>query len=307
MMISQAQFNRKTRQPLPRSAKVMFAEVTPPHIVREDRAETAKGLYERTCPSVVTLSAPRPADTPANDRSELSQASKVTSLADLTATIVHEVNQPLAAIITNSETALRWLACPEPDVEKIRELARRAIADARRASKIIDRIRATAIRRPPENTSLSLDDVIEESMVFLRHEFLSKNISVSLDLAPALPQIVGDSIQLQQVIVNLVINAVQAMTQSGAVCRNILIRTMLSGPGKVCCTIEDSGPGINPAHLPRLFDRFFTTKGTGMGVGLHISRSIVLAHGGQIRADNDSVLGGARFSLHLPANAASAN
>jgi C4-dicarboxylate-specific signal transduction histidine kinase len=225
----------------------------------------------------------------------------------LTATIAHEVNQPLAAIITNGEAALRWLACPEPNVEKIRELTGRAIADALRASKIIDRIRATATRRPPQHTSLSLDDVIEESMVFLRHEFLSKNISVSLDLVPGLPQIVGDRTQLQQVVVNLVINAVQAMTQSEAMCRNILIRTNLSGPKKVCCAIEDSGPGVDPEHLPSLFDRFFTTKDTGMGMGLHISRSIVEAHGGHILADNDSVLGGARFSLYLPANAASAN
>jgi len=306
MMVSQAHFNGKMRQPSPRSARVGVDDVTAAHVVREDRAETAQGLHEATSLSVLTLTARSllgPADTP---RSDPPHASRVASLADLTATMVHEVNQPLAAIITNGEAALRWLACPEPDVEKIRELTRRAIADARRASKIIDRIRATAIRRPPEHTSLSLHDVIEESMVFLRHEFLSKNISVSLDLAPALPQIDGDRTQLQQVVVNLVINAVQAMTQSEAMCRNIVIRTMLSGPKKVCCTIEDGGPGIDPEHLPRVFDRFFTTKDTGMGMGLHISRSIVEAHGGRIRADNDSVLGGARFSLDLPTNAASA-
>jgi signal transduction histidine kinase len=178
--------------------------------------------------------------------------------------------------------------------------AQRVVADARRASEIIGRIRAMAARRAPLQAPLSFDDIIEESIVFLRHEFQSKGISVSLDLAPELPQVVGDRTQIQQVIVNLAINAVQAMAQSGR--RNILIRTMLSSPEKVGCTIEDSGPGIDPAHLPLLFDSFFTTKETGMGMGLPISQSIIENHGGRIRADNKSSLGGARFSFALPAS-----
>ena len=143
-------------------------------------------------------------------------------------------------------------------------------------------------------------------MIFLRHEFQSKSISVSLDLEPALPRIVGDRTQLQQVVVNLAINAVQAMAQAGTVRRSIFVRTMLSDPETVCCSIEDSGPGIDPTHLPRLFDTFFTTKDAGMGMGLPISRSIIEAHDGSIRADNESTLGGARFSFTLPANAAAA-
>jgi signal transduction histidine kinase len=125
-------------------------------------------------------------------------------------------------------------------------------------------------------------------------------------LAPALPQVTGDRTQLDQVIVNLAINAVQAMVQSGTARRSISIRTMLSDPETVCCVVEDSGPGIDPTHLTRLFDSFFTTKDTGMGMGLSICRSIIEAHDGHIEANNKSALGGARFSFALPANRASA-
>jgi C4-dicarboxylate-specific signal transduction histidine kinase len=234
-------------------------------------------------------------------RSELAHVARVTSLGVLTASIAHEINQPLASIITNGETGLRRLARPELDVEKIRELTRRMVAEARRAAEIIDRIRAMATRRPPQQTRLSLGDIIEESMVFLRHEFKSKGISVALDLAPLLPPVVGDRTQLQQVIVNLALNAVQAMESSGAARKAILIRTLLPDPETVCCNIEDSGPGIDPAHLPHLFDSFFTTKDAGMGMGLAISRSIIEAHDGHIGADNNSSLCGARFSFALPA------
>jgi PAS domain S-box-containing protein len=237
-----------------------------------------------------------------NTQAELAHMTRVMTMGELTASIAHEINQPLAAIITNSETGLRWLARSEPNLPKARELTTRVVADARRAFEIIDRIRAMASRRAPQKTLLSLDDIIEESMIFLRHDFQSRGISVSLELAKTLPQVVGDRTQLQQVIVNLSINSAQAMAQSGG--RNILIRTM-SAPETVCCNIEDSGPGIDPAYLPRLFDSFFTTKDAGMGMGLPISRSIIAAHGGRIQADNNSALGGARFSIVLPTNDAS--
>jgi PAS domain S-box-containing protein len=237
-------------------------------------------------------------------RSELAHVSRVTSLGVLSASIAHEINQPLAAIITNGETSLRWLARAEPDVEKARELTRRVVADARRAAEIIDRIRAMATRRAPEQTPLSLDDIVRESMTFLRHELQSRGISVALDFAPNLPRVVGDRTQLQQVVVNLTVNAVQAMGQSEDARPGILIRTMPGDAEMAYCHIEDSGPGIDPTHLPHLFDSFFTTKDSGMGMGLPISRSIIEAHGGHIRADNDSALGGARFSFALPTNGA---
>jgi C4-dicarboxylate-specific signal transduction histidine kinase len=233
-------------------------------------------------------------------RSELAHVARITSLGVLTASIVHEINQPLAAIITNGESSLRWLARLDPNVEKVRELTNRVVADARRAAEIIDRIRTMATRQAPQQTALSLNDAIEDSMIFLSHEFRSKRTSVSLNLAPALPCVVGDRTQLQQVVVNLAINAAQALAQSGTARRNISIRTLLSDPETVCCIVEDSGPGIDPTHLPRLFDTFFTTKDTGMGMGLPISQSIIEAHGGRIIADNNSTLGGARFSFALP-------
>ena len=177
----------------------------------------------------------------------------------------------------------------------------RIIDDAGRAADIVARTRAMAVRRATQATTLSLHGVIEESMIFLRHELQSKGIVLSLDLAPALPRVTGDRTQLQQVVVNLAINAVQAMAQSDAPRRALLIETALSEAGTVRCTFQDSGPGIDPQHLDHLFDSFFTTKNAGMGMGLSISRSIIEAHAGRIRADNELVLGGARFSFELPA------
>jgi PAS domain S-box-containing protein len=234
-------------------------------------------------------------------QAEFAHAARISMLGELTASIAHELNQPLAAVKTSGEAALRWLDRSEPNVTKARELMRRIIDDAGRAAAIVARTRAMAVRRSTQATTLSLHGVIEESVIFLRHELQSKGIVLSLDLAQALPRVIGDRTQLQQVVVNLAINAVQAMAQSGAPRRALLIQTALSEGGTVRCTFEDSGPGIDPQHLDHLFDSFFTTKNAGMGMGLSISRSIIEAHGGRIRADNESALGGARFSFELPA------
>ncbi|MBR0766359.1 PAS domain S-box protein [Bradyrhizobium sp. vgs-9] len=230
----------------------------------------------------------------------LAHASRVAILGEISATIAHEIKQPLAAIITNGETGLRSLARPEPVVEKAEKLTRRMVADARRAVDIVDGIRAMGTRQASKHAMLSLNDIVEDSMVFLRHELQAKSTSVSLDLALAPPRVLGDRTQLQQVVLNLAINAVQAMAQSGVERRCILIRTVQLDHETVCCIVEDSGPGIDPTRIPRLFDTFFTTKDTGMGLGLSISRSIIEAHGGCIRAENGSGLGGARFTFDLP-------
>jgi signal transduction histidine kinase len=239
-------------------------------------------------------------DALAQARSEPAHAARVTSFEEFTATIAHEVNQPLAAIITNGESGLRRLAQPDPDVDRVRELTKRMVADARRASEIIDRIRGMATRRPFRQSLLSLDEIIKESMDFLRHEFQSRGISIVLDLAPSLPRFLGDRTQIQQVIVNVAINAIQAIACAGGVRQRILVRALRSGPATLRCDIEDSGPGIDPALLHRLFDGLFTTKEAGMGIGLAISRSIIEAHAGHIAADNSSTLQGARFSFTLP-------
>jgi PAS domain S-box-containing protein len=235
-------------------------------------------------------------------QANFAHAARIATLGELTGLIAHEVNQPLAAVMANGEAALRWLGRSEPDVTEASESIRSIVGDAQRAGDIIARIRAMAARRAPERTRLSLHEIIEESMIFLRHEFQSKDVAVSLDLAPELPAVLGDRIQLQQVLVNLGINAMQAMANTDTGRRKLVIRTMLDG-NTLCCMLEDSGPGIEPAHLDQLFERFFTTSNSGVGMGLPISRSIIEAHGGQIRADNASAHGGARFSFTLPAAA----
>ena len=240
-------------------------------------------------------------------QAEFAHAARISMLGELTASIAHEVNQPLAALKTNGEVGLRWLNRPEPNVAKARELMQRIIDDARRAADIIERIRALAAGQAPQQRTLSLHDVIEESVSFLRNELQSKGVSISLDLTSVPPRVIGDRTQLQQVIVNLAINAAQAMAQAGTARRTLAIRTAISDPGTLRCTMEDSGPGIDANHLSRLFDSFFTTKESGMGMGLPISRSIIEAHGGQIRVDNESTYGGARFSFTLPAAADAAD
>jgi len=239
-------------------------------------------------------------------QANFAHTARISMLGELTASIAHEINQPLAALTMNGQAGLRWLNRAEPDVARASESIQRVVDDARRAADIIARIRVLAAGRAPQQTTLSLHDVIEESMVFLRHELQSKGIVVRLDLGPALPQVRGDRTLVQQVIVNLAINAAQAMAQRGTMHRILAVRTTLGDANAMNCTLEDSGPGIRTDDLDRLFDSFFTTKEGGMGMGLPISRSIIEAHGGQIWVDNTSAYGGARFTFTLPAAAAAA-
>jgi PAS domain S-box-containing protein len=230
-------------------------------------------------------------------QADFAHAARVSMLGELTASIAHEVNQPLAAIATNGEAGLRWLGRPEPDVEEVRELTKRVVSDARRAADIIARIRAMAARRAPEHAALSIDDVVREALAFLRHEAQSRGVALAHHPLESAPRVLADRTQLQQVVVNLAVNAMQAMTQSPE--RRLVFRTALEG-GAVVCAIEDSGPGIPADDFGRLFESFFTTKDGGMGMGLPICRSIIEAHGGRISAAN-SVAGGARFAFTLPA------
>jgi len=234
-------------------------------------------------------------------QADFAHAARVSMLGELTASIAHEVNQPLAAIVTNGEVGLRLLDRSEPDLAEVRELTKCVVDDARRAADVIARVRTMATRQAPEPTLLSVDEVIREALLFLRHEVRAHGLIVAHHSNPAAPKVLGDRTQLQQVFVNLTVNAIQAMAQMGTTRRTLVIRTTLSDPRTLCCTLEDSGPGIKPEHLDHLFDSFFTTKDAGMGLGLPISRSIIEAHGGCLRADNESAHGGARFSFTLPA------
>jgi PAS domain S-box-containing protein len=232
-------------------------------------------------------------------QADFAHAARVSMLGELTASIAHEVNQPLAAIATNGEAGLRWLARPGSDLEEVRELMREVVADARRAADVIGRVRALATRQVPKKVPLSLDEIIRETLLFLRHEIQARAVTVSHHATPEAPVIVGDRTQLQQVIVNLAVNAMQAMALAHCSERRIAIHTAMSDGATLCCSVEDTGPGLLPEHVDRLFESFFTTKDGGMGMGLAICRSIIEAHGGSITAEYRAG-GGARFCFRLP-------
>jgi signal transduction histidine kinase len=233
-------------------------------------------------------------------QAEMAHAARVSVLGELTASIAHEVSQPLTAIETNTEASRLWLEHTPPNLEEIRELSAQTAAEVQRAADIIHRIRSMALRASPEHSSIEANTVITEAMLFLRHELQRNEVDSSLQLGSDLPNIFGDRVQLQQVIVNLVVNAMQAMMQAASRPREVAIRTSVAAGGVVLITIEDTGPGIADEALGRLFESFFTTKSTGMGMGLPICRSIIEAHGGSIVAENRSERPGARFVVQLP-------
>lgn len=233
-------------------------------------------------------------------QADYSRAARISMLGELATSIAHEVNQPLSAIVTNAETSLRWLSRPELNLDKIRQLTTRIAGSGRHASEIVQRIRGMAAPRAPERRALDINEVAEEALLFVRHETDSRAISLSTSLAPHLPQVLGDRIQLQQVIVNLILNAAQAI--GGQMDRRIELCTALDEDGCVTFAVHDSGPGIAPGNLDKIFGSFFTTKEEGMGIGLAICQSIVSAHGGTITAANHPA-GGAIFRVSLPATA----
>ncbi|WP_068877703.1 MULTISPECIES: ATP-binding protein [unclassified Phenylobacterium] len=233
-------------------------------------------------------------------QAQFAHAARVSMLGELTASIAHEVNQPLAAIATNASAGMRWLSRPEPDLDELRGINTRVVADAQRAAAIIARVRDMAVRRAPEPQPLSVNAVVEEALLFLRHESQGKGVTVALELGSALPDVLADRTQVQQVVVNLVANAIQAMA-AGDGPREIRVTTGLDAEGKVSVMVADTGPGVRAEDLPRLFDSFFTTKADGMGMGLPICRSIIETHGGVIRAANNANGRGACFAFNLPA------
>ena len=236
-------------------------------------------------------------------QADFAHAARVSMLGELTASIAHEVNQPLAAIATNGAAGLRWLSRPQPDLDEIRELTDAVVSDARRAADIIARVRGMAAKRAPEPETLSLNAVIEGAMLFLRHELQAQGVTVTLDLAPDLPAVLADRTQLQQVLVNLVVNAAQSMSQADSPRRDIWLTTRLVAPDMLEAAVRDSGPGVEGDNLERLFQSFFTTKENGMGMGLPICRSIIEALGGRMDAANVNEPSGARFAFTLPAEA----
>jgi C4-dicarboxylate-specific signal transduction histidine kinase len=217
-------------------------------------------------------------------RAALAHIHRVTTMGELAASITHEVNQPLAGMVTNAGAGLRWLARQPPDVEEARQALGRIISDGERARDVIGRIRALIKKEPPRKDALEVNEAIVEVIALTRGEVMKNNVAVQTQLAEGLPRIPGDRVQLQQVLLNLILNAVEAMSGVSEGSRGLLIDTGKDASGRVLVAVQDSGPGLNPESFERLFDSFYTTKPGGMGMGLSICRSIVEAHGGRIWA-----------------------
>ncbi|MFC0576715.1 sensor histidine kinase [Paraburkholderia solisilvae] len=232
---------------------------------------------------------------------DLAHAGRISLLGELMASIAHEINQPLGAVAASAQAVQNWLNRPEPRLDEVRELTALTLASARRASDIIVRTRAMAGKGAPRRDLLYLDEVIDESLMLLGHEIQTRGAEVWHRPAPRAPRIMADRTQLQQVIVNLAVNAMQALAPLGSGNGKIALTVTVPASGTVGCMVEDNGPGIPAENLAQLFNRFFTTSEGGMGLGLAICRTIIEAHGGRITADNESTLGGARFMFTLPA------
>jgi C4-dicarboxylate-specific signal transduction histidine kinase len=231
---------------------------------------------------------------------EVAHAARLSILGELTASIAHEVIQPLTAIGSNIEATQLWLERLPLNLEEVRELMARTATEVQRAADIIHRVRAMAVRSAPEQLRMAVNPVIEEAMLFLRHELQQNSVGVSLHLEDHLPEIHGDRVQLQQVIVNLAVNAIQAMNNTETTARRLLISTALTTDDCVYITFEDTGPGIASASRDRVFESFFTTKSGGMGIGLPICRTIIEAHRGRIDVAYRSGSGGALIKIILP-------
>jgi len=215
-------------------------------------------------------------------QAELAHINRVTAMGQLAASITHEINQPLAAIVSSANACVRWLAAQ--NLERAQQSAVRVVAEGQRAGDIIGRIRALIKKEPPRTDGVGMNEAIREVIALTHGEVVKHGVAVQLHLAEGLPHIQGDRVQLQQVLLNLILNAVEALSGVSEGARELRLSTGPDAAGGVLVTVQDSGPGLPPESVDRLFDAFYTTKPGGMGMGLSICRSIVEAHGGQIWA-----------------------
>jgi PAS domain S-box-containing protein len=233
-------------------------------------------------------------------QAELAKAGRVRMLGELTAGIAHEVSQPLAAIVTNARACLRHLDSQSEDLSLLQDALHDVVADGRRAHDVITRIRGLARQAPLERKPLAVNGVIDDVVTLCGRMLRGRRVMLNVDLSPNLPGVVGDRIQLQQVLLNLILNAADAMDSVTDRARLLTIRSASSN-GHVTVSVRDSGPGLDPSDLNRVFTPFFTTKVEGMGVGLSISRSILEAHGGNLELKRNAP-DGATFEFFLPAS-----
>jgi PAS domain S-box-containing protein len=236
-------------------------------------------------------------------QAELAHVTRVMTMGALTASIAHEVNQPLAAVVTNGNACLRWLARAEPDLEEARAAVERIIRDGQRASEVIRRMRALAQKTDHQKAWLDLNDVICEVVALMHSEVRQQRVVLRTELSAALPPVLGDRVQLQQVILNLLINGIEGMQAVTDRPREVRIRSQRHEADTVLVAVQDTGIGLDPQQMARLFDAFFTTKPGGMGMGLAISRTIIEAHGGRLWA-SPNMGPGATFQFTLPLTSA---
>jgi NO-binding membrane sensor protein with MHYT domain len=234
-------------------------------------------------------------------RAELAHVNRVTTMGQLAASIAHEINQPITAATTNANAGLLWLAAEPPDLDEVRDAFDRIIKAGKQAGEVISRIRAFIKRVPARKDSFKINEAILEVIALTHGELAKSSVSLQTQLAPGLPLVEGDRVQLQQVILNLTVNAIEAMSEVHEGSRDLLIITSLNTRDEVTITVQDSGRGLKPEDLERLFEPFYTTKPTGMGMGLSICRSIIEAHRGRLWA-SANVTQGASFYLSLPAH-----
>jgi C4-dicarboxylate-specific signal transduction histidine kinase len=234
-------------------------------------------------------------------QADLAHISRVTTLGELTASLAHEVKQPIAAAVTDANTCLRWLTRDQPDLEEAREASLRVVKDATRAAEIIDRIRLLFKKGSPQREMVDVNEVIREMIVLLRNQATRYSIFVQTDLAPDIPQIMGDRVQLQQVLMNLIVNSIDAMKVVDGT-RNLSIKSQLTKNEQVMLSVSDTGVGLPPQQADQIFNAFFTTKVHGTGMGLRISRTIIESHGGRLWATENSPRG-ASFHFTLPTKA----
>jgi PAS domain S-box-containing protein len=235
-------------------------------------------------------------------QAELAHVMRVTTLGEMTASIAHEIKQPLAAVVTNGSACLRWLAGESPNLDEAREAAQRVIRDGNRANDVITRIRALMRKTDTQEAPLDINEAIQEVVLLTRSDAARKGVRLRLELTAGLPPVLGDRVQLQQVALNLVMNGVEAMASVDDRPRELLIRSRLHDSDHVLIAIKDRGEGIDQENLEKIFNAFYTTKTNGMGMGLAISRSIVENHGGRLWAvPNDGP--GVTFEFALPVDA----
>jgi C4-dicarboxylate-specific signal transduction histidine kinase len=226
----------------------------------------------------------RAAEAYSKARAELARASRLTTMGELAASISHEVNQPLAAVVTNADACVLWLAGDKPNLDEARAAADRIVREGARASEVLRRVRAMFSNAEPKRERIDVNGLVRETVALMQGEAQRNHVDVRTGLTPDLPAAIGDRVQLQQVIVNLVTNGIEAMNGTAASARELVITSARQDPNQVLVAVQDSGKGIRPEDRKRIFDAFYTTKEDGMGMGLSISRSIIEAHGGTLWA-----------------------